>query len=91
MVKDKKHLYHIIDTVVESPKSRAILKDAVDDYSSALLRQTDVSGSLPLDRIKGMFKYDDCSMPISEDDKLRKYGVAEYNKAISDVLDVLRQ
>jgi hypothetical protein len=40
-------------------------------------------------RIKGLIKYDDCSMPITEADRLRKHGVAEYNKAISDVLNVL--
>jgi hypothetical protein len=63
--------------------------EAIEAELSAIVEMYTAGAREATNRIKGLIKYDDCSMPITEADKLRKHGVAEYNKAISDVLNVL--
>lgn len=39
-----------------------------------------------IDKIKGLRKYTDCSMPSNEKERLHKAEVSAYNQAIEDVV-----
>ena len=41
-----------------------------------------------LDKIKGLKKYTDCSMPTNENELRQKESVAGYNQAIEDVVKI---
>lgn len=41
-----------------------------------------------LDKIKGLKKYTDCSMPTNENELRAKESVAGYNQAIEDVVKI---
>ncbi len=41
-----------------------------------------------LDKIKGLKKYTDCSMPTNENEIREKESVAGYNQAIEDVVKI---
>lgn len=41
-----------------------------------------------LDKIKGLKKYTDCSMPANENELRQKESVAGYNQAIEDVVKI---
>tara|TARA_R110002167_G_C12171732_1_gene603580 strand:- start:56 stop:316 length:261 start_codon:yes stop_codon:yes gene_type:complete len=41
-----------------------------------------------LDKIKGLKKYTDCSMPTNENELREKESVAGYNQAIEDVVKI---
>ena len=41
-----------------------------------------------LDKIKGLKKYTDCSMPANENELRAKESVAGYNQAIEDVVKI---
>lgn len=40
-------------------------------------------------KIKSRTRYTDCSMPITEGERIEKHGVEEYNKAIEDAIVIL--
>lgn len=42
-----------------------------------------------INKIKGLKKFTDCSMPSDEGERMHKAEVAAYNRAIEDVVKVL--
>jgi hypothetical protein len=40
-------------------------------------------------KIEGLTKYTDCSMPTTEKDRIQKEKIYSYNEAIQDVLDLI--